>query len=73
LKFLNKVWVGRACAGANQQELTTCAKKWGQEEEIIFVQGEVRAPNYAQQATVGRQPARALLGCQTNNLQIIIF
>jgi hypothetical protein len=24
LKFLGRVWPGRACAGANQQELTTC-------------------------------------------------
>jgi hypothetical protein len=27
LMFLGEAWVGRACAGANQQELTTCAKK----------------------------------------------
>jgi hypothetical protein len=27
LKFLGEVWAGRACAVANQQELTTCAKK----------------------------------------------
>jgi hypothetical protein len=31
LKFLGKVWVGRACVGANEEELTTCAKFWGQE------------------------------------------
>jgi hypothetical protein len=28
-KNLGEVWVGRACAGANQQELTTCAKRGG--------------------------------------------
>jgi hypothetical protein len=26
LKFQGEVWAGRACAGANQQELTTCTK-----------------------------------------------
>jgi hypothetical protein len=35
LKFQGEVWVGRACAGANQQELTTCAKSGGQEEKKI--------------------------------------
>jgi hypothetical protein len=39
LKILGEVWVGRACAGANQQELTTCAKIGGQEEEEFFWQG----------------------------------
>jgi hypothetical protein len=31
LKFLSEVWAGRACAGANEIELTTCGKNWGQE------------------------------------------
>jgi hypothetical protein len=31
LKFQGEVWAGRACAGANQQELTTCRKSGGQE------------------------------------------
>jgi hypothetical protein len=35
LKFQGEVWAGWACAGANQQELTTCAKSGGQEEKII--------------------------------------
>jgi hypothetical protein len=35
LKFQGEVWAGRACAGANQQELTTCAKSGGQEEKKI--------------------------------------
>jgi hypothetical protein len=30
LKFLEEVWAGRACTGANQQELTTSAQKGGQ-------------------------------------------
>jgi hypothetical protein len=30
LKFRGEVWAGRACAGANQQELTTSAQKGGQ-------------------------------------------
>jgi hypothetical protein len=29
LKILGEVWVGRACVGANQQELITCAKICG--------------------------------------------
>jgi hypothetical protein len=33
LKFQGEVWARRACAGANQQELTTCAKSGGQEEK----------------------------------------
>jgi hypothetical protein len=31
LKFQGEVWAGRACVGANEEELTTCAKFWGQE------------------------------------------
>jgi hypothetical protein len=31
LKFLGKVWAGRACAGANEKELTKYKKNWGQE------------------------------------------
>jgi hypothetical protein len=30
LKFLGEVWARRACAGANEEELTTCGKIWGQ-------------------------------------------
>jgi hypothetical protein len=29
LKFLGEVSIGWACAGANEEELTTCAKFWG--------------------------------------------
>jgi hypothetical protein len=29
LKFLGEVWAGRACAGANEEELTTWRKKIG--------------------------------------------
>jgi hypothetical protein len=35
LKFQGEVWAGRACVGANQQELTTCTKSEGQEEKKI--------------------------------------
>jgi hypothetical protein len=31
LKFLGEVWAGQACIGANEEELTTCTKFWGQE------------------------------------------
>jgi hypothetical protein len=30
LKFLGEVWVGRACAGANEEELTKQKFFWGQ-------------------------------------------
>jgi hypothetical protein len=30
LKFLGEVWAGRACAGANEEELTKHQKIWGQ-------------------------------------------
>jgi hypothetical protein len=33
LKFQVEVWAGRACAAANEKELTTCAKSGGQEEK----------------------------------------
>jgi hypothetical protein len=32
LKFLGEVWAGRACARANEKELTTCGKIWGQRD-----------------------------------------
>jgi hypothetical protein len=35
LKFQGEVWAWRACAGANQQELTTCTKSGGQEEKTF--------------------------------------
>jgi hypothetical protein len=35
LKFQGEVWAGRACAAANEKELTTCAKRGGQEEKKI--------------------------------------
>jgi hypothetical protein len=41
LKILEEVWVGQACARANQQELTTCVKICGQEEKGNFWQGLV--------------------------------
>jgi hypothetical protein len=31
LNFKKKVWVGRACARANEEELTRCAQKGGLE------------------------------------------
>jgi hypothetical protein len=48
LKFLGEVWAGQVCVGANQQELTTCAKKEGQEEEFFFTQDEIMEPGRGQ-------------------------
>jgi hypothetical protein len=45
MKFQGQVWVGRACVGANQQKLTTCAKSGGQEE--IFFQEKWKQPDRA--------------------------
>jgi hypothetical protein len=36
MKNMGEVWIGQASARANQQELTTCAQKCGQEEEGEF-------------------------------------
>jgi hypothetical protein len=33
LKIQEEVWVGQACATANEKELTTCTKSGGQEEK----------------------------------------
>jgi hypothetical protein len=51
LKFQGEVWAGRACAGANQQELTTCTKSGGQEEKKIQEKWEL--PPQAQMSTRG--------------------
>jgi hypothetical protein len=59
LNFLGEVWARRACAVSNQQELTICAKKKGQEEEFFFAKGEFRVAS--QQPTVARRPRP----CQT--------
>jgi hypothetical protein len=40
-KYLGEVWARQASVGANQQELTTCAKKSRQEEEGEFCKGGV--------------------------------
>jgi hypothetical protein len=42
LKILGEVWAGRACAGAKQQELTTCAKICEQEEGAKILEGLVQ-------------------------------
>jgi hypothetical protein len=36
LKFQGEVWAGRACAAANEKELTTYPKSGGQEEIFLF-------------------------------------
>jgi hypothetical protein len=64
LKNLGEVWARRACIGTNQQELTTCVKICGQEEEKNL---ELRAPAQERRATAGRQRALAVrpeVACQ---------
>jgi hypothetical protein len=60
LKFLGELWIGRACAGTNQQELTTCGKNGGQYKKKIQKKGQVdpvQASTHGWQATAGRWPA----------------
>jgi hypothetical protein len=44
LKFQGEVWAGRACAAANEKELTTCAKRGGQEEKKFQKKWEQPGP-----------------------------
>jgi hypothetical protein len=55
LKFQGEVWAGRACAGANQQELTTCTKSGGQGKKNIS--RKMGTAPQAQVSTRGRPPA----------------
>jgi hypothetical protein len=57
LKFQGEVWARRACAGANQQELTTCTKSGGQERKKIS-----RKMGTAPQAQVSTRGPRATTG-----------
>jgi hypothetical protein len=51
LKFQGEVWAGRACAAANEKELTTCAKSGGQEEKKI--QEKWEQPNKSRHRPAG--------------------
>jgi hypothetical protein len=61
LKFQGEVWAGRACAGANQQELTTCTKKGEQEKKKISQKmgttPQAQVSTRGRRATAGRWPA----------------
>jgi hypothetical protein len=61
LKFQGEVWAGRACAGANQQKLTTCTKSGGQEEKTFQEKWELphrrRSVAQGRLATSGCPPA----------------
>jgi hypothetical protein len=64
LKFQGEVWAGRACAGANQQELTTCTKSGGQEEKTFQGKWELphrskRRPAAGGRPLVAGQPSAA--------------
>jgi hypothetical protein len=60
MKLLGEVWAKQASVGANQQELTTSAKKCGQEkEEKNFGRGEFKTPMQGQAATNGCPPVTA--------------
>jgi hypothetical protein len=55
MNFFREVWAGRASVVANQQELTTCAQKCGQEKEGEFYNERItstcagEASNYSPQ------------------------
>jgi hypothetical protein len=54
LKFQGEVWAGRACAAANEKELTICAKSGGQEEKKIQQKWEQPYRSRRQPAAGGR-------------------
>jgi hypothetical protein len=58
LKFQGEVWAGRACAAANQQELTTCIKSGGQEEKTFQEKWEL-PQRLRRQPAAGGRPAVA--------------
>jgi hypothetical protein len=55
LKFQGEIWAGWACARANQQELTTCAKSGGQEENKFQEKWE-QPDRRRRRPTVGGRP-----------------
>jgi hypothetical protein len=59
LKILGEVWAGWACFGANQQELTTCAKICGQEEGVKIWKGLVWS-TCVRPPAVARRPRLAI-------------
>jgi hypothetical protein len=44
LKILREVWAGRACAGANQQELTSCKNTWAGRKRFFLQGGSLGHP-----------------------------
>jgi hypothetical protein len=65
LKFQGEVWAGRACAAANEKELTTCAKSGGQEEKKIQQKWE-QPDKFRRRPAAGGRPMVARLdpsGC----------
>jgi hypothetical protein len=60
LKFQGEVWAGRACAGANQQELTTCTKVEGRKKKNFKKNGNCPTGADVDPRPVGdRRPAVA--------------
>jgi hypothetical protein len=60
LKFQGEVWAGRACAVANQRELTTCIKSGGQEEKTFQEKWEL--PQRLRRQPAGRRSTPAPVG-----------
>ena len=59
LKFLEEVWARQACVGANEEELTTCAKNWehevGRRGQAGTLKGDLRRSDW-QPTVVDGQP-----------------
>jgi hypothetical protein len=77
LKFQGEVWAGRACAGANQQELTTCTKSGGQEEktfqEKLGTAPQAQVLTHSRRATAGRRPQVDTCACGTVQIFLKFF
>jgi hypothetical protein len=76
LKFQGEVWAGRACAGANQQELTTCTKSGGQEEKTFQEKWELPHRRRCRPAAGGRPLAAGRhlrLWDNSNFFEIFLF
>jgi hypothetical protein len=78
LKFQGEVWAGRACAGANQQELTTCTKSGGQEEKHFQEKWELPhrrrcRPTAGGRPAVTRRPRIDTCACGTVQIFLKFF
>jgi hypothetical protein len=72
LKFQGEVWAGRACDGANQQELTTCTKS-GRQEEKTFQEKWELPHRYRHRPAAGGRPRVDTCTCGTIHIFLKFF